>query len=53
MEEILQQVSGAQMMSLLDGFSSYNQIASNLLIVTKPPSLPIGEHMHITIFLLV
>jgi hypothetical protein len=27
MEEILQQVSGAQMMSLLDGFSGYNQIA--------------------------
>jgi ribonuclease HI len=27
MEEILQQVSGSQMMSLLDGFSGYNQIA--------------------------
>jgi hypothetical protein len=27
MEEILQQVSGAQMMSLLDGFSGYNQIS--------------------------
>jgi hypothetical protein len=26
MEMILQQVAGSQMMSLLDGFSSYNQI---------------------------
>jgi hypothetical protein len=29
MEEILQQVSGSQMMSLLDGFSGYNQISLN------------------------
>jgi hypothetical protein len=29
MEEILQQVSGDQMMSLLDGFSGYNKISLN------------------------
>jgi hypothetical protein len=45
MEMILHQVAGSQMMSLLDGFSSYNHIKVNRLIGIKPLSLQVGEHL--------
>lgn len=48
MDAILQQVAGSEMMSLLDGFSGYNQVFINLKAAIKPPSWHDGENMHTT-----
>jgi hypothetical protein len=45
MEMILQQVAGSQMMSLLDGFSGYNQIKVKGQINIKPLLLHDGAHL--------
>jgi hypothetical protein len=52
MEMILQQVAGSQMMSLLDGFSSYNQIKVNMEDKYKPPLLLVGVPLLMNVFLL-
>jgi hypothetical protein len=44
MDHVLEKVVGANRMSMIDGFSGYNQIAVNEHDKKKPPSLPLGVH---------
>ena len=45
MEQILQQVSSSERLSLLDGFSGYNQVLMSPPDQLKPPSVPRGALM--------